>query len=843
MTPYSVSQIHNIANNLRTQNSPDTDPKDTDTLLGLLESTFLNAAKVTFGTRTDTSSNSQFQYSTNQVSINEWFNDRCRKDRDAYHRAKKIFNKTKSPKDYFHLQQISKRYKRTQNKAINKYRDKIKNEIYKQKVSDPQKFWKIFKKKEINDSNVKAEFEELVKHFKSVSYRDEQFKKCTGSCTSTDSRHFQNDNILNDPITDQEILASINKLKNNKSSGDDNIINEYIKESKNIFLATYVELFNNILFSGIYPSAWCTSIIVPIFKNKGDPTAATNYRPISLTSCLSKLFSSVLNERLKLYLQTENIIKDNQGAFMPGTSTTNHVFNLNCLLENAKKIKSKLFCAFLDLSAAYDNIWREGLFLKLLNNGINGPFVKLIKNMYENTKAYVRYNNTISNTFDCNIGIKQGCSLSCLLFAIYLNDLEDYLRINECSGFSVASNSTTPMLKLLILLYADDTVIISDTPKGLNKSLHVFHEYCKAWGLKINNEKSKVLVFGRDSKNYKFTINKETIEKVKTFKYLGTLFTSNCRYIETIKHNIKQASRAAFSISKRSRELNLSPSCQLHILNTVVKPILLYNCEIYSVENTAAIESFYLKCLKRILKVNKSTPTYMIYGETGCPPIKNDITLRTISFFLKTKHSKTKSLSQNLLCSLFDSVESTNQTSKYLNNIEKMLNELPLGFSNLFHHPLPTDMSVKQAINCVKQSIHTQYLLIYKENLENSKRIFYRSIKEQFMFEPYLDILPTNLRVPLTKFRLSNHKLPIEKGRWSNVPPSERICPNCNIIGDEHHYLFECPTVEDARIRNIKSYYYKNSSVYKSQSLFSTRNKRTLIGLAKLVITIMKNTS
>ena len=163
------------------------------------------------------------------------------------------------------------------------------------------------------------------------------------------------------------------------------------------------------------------------FKNKGDPTQAENYRPISLTSCLSKLFSSVLNERLKLYLITDNIINDNQGAFMPGTSTTNHVFNLNCLLEHSKRMKRKLFCAFLDLSAAYDNIWREGLFIKLANNGINGPFLKLIQNMYENTKAYVRYNDTTSTTFACNIGIKQGCSLSCLLFAIYLNDLEDYI--------------------------------------------------------------------------------------------------------------------------------------------------------------------------------------------------------------------------------------------------------------------------------------------------------------------------------------------------------------------------------------------------------------------------------
>ena len=145
----------------------------------------------------------------------------------------------------------------------------------------------------------------------------------------------------------------------------------------------------------------------------------------------------------------------------------------------------------------------------------------------------------------------------------------------------------------------------------------------------------------------------------------------------------------------------------------------------------------------------------------------------------------------------------------------------------------------------MKESINTQYLYTFKEDLETSIRIFYRSIKEKFIFEPYLDLLPTNLRVKLTKFRLSNHKLPIEKGRWFNIPRSERICQKCqnNVIGDEHHYLFECPTVEDARSKFVKPYYCKNPSVYKSQSLFSTKNKSNLLGLAKLVRVIMNNNS
>ena len=352
------------------------------------------------------------------------------------------------------------------------------------------------------------------------------------------------------------------------------------------------------------------------------------------------------------------------------------------------------------------------------------------------------------------------------------------------------------------------------------------------------------MVFGKDRKKYTFTINDEVLQKVKRFKYLGTIFTTNGRYAETIKHNIRQASKAAFSISKRSRELNLSPSCEIHILNTIVKPILLYNCEIFSIENTIAIENFYLRCLKRILKVNKSTPAYMVYGETGCTPIQHDIVLRTLSFFLRTFHNDTNSLSHTLLSSLFNMYDHSQTTSKYLYNIETMLNELPLGFSFLLTDPLPAGVSLKQMIKCIKHNIYNQYMYIYRDTLDTSKKLFYKSIKEKFQFEPYLDILPLNLRVAMTRFRMSNHKLPIETGRWRGIPRNDRICPKCqnNVLGDEHHFLFECPTFLESRSKLMKRYYYNNPSVYKSQSLFISHNKHTLSNLAIFIITLMKQT-
>ena len=103
---------------------------------------------------------------------------------------------------------------------------------------------------------------------------------------------------LDQVFTIEEIKSAIRKLKCGKSADTDGIVNEYIKHSPELFLQLYVKLFNQILTSGKIPKKWLKGIIVPIYKNKGDPRDADNYRGITLVSCLAKLFTSLLNNRL-----------------------------------------------------------------------------------------------------------------------------------------------------------------------------------------------------------------------------------------------------------------------------------------------------------------------------------------------------------------------------------------------------------------------------------------------------------------------------------------------------------------------------------------------------------------
>ena len=145
-------------------------------------------------------------------------------------------------------------------------------------------------------------------------------------------------------------------------------------------------MFNIVLKSGIFPSKWNTTFQVPLYKN-GDPLNCDNYRGISLTSCLGKVFTGLLAERLQNFLTESSKLSPFLAAFRKNHGTNVHIFTLKTLItEYVKRLKSKLFFCFIDFRKAFDGVWREAMFWKLRKLGIGGLFYNVVKNMYSETK-------------------------------------------------------------------------------------------------------------------------------------------------------------------------------------------------------------------------------------------------------------------------------------------------------------------------------------------------------------------------------------------------------------------------------------------------------------------------
>ena len=412
-----------------------------------------------------------------------WFGPACKAARKEYHKAKRMYKSNKNERYKSNLHTQSKIFKKVMNKYIRLYKvDKAKR-LRNMQNKNPKEYWKylnsINKNKKSDKQPTIAQFFE---HYKSINENQTNHDDIAINMDLTDANE-----LLNSHITIDEIRKCINNLKNCKSPGGDNILNEYLKSTKEIFLPVYEALFNKIFDSGILPISWLEGSITPIYKNKGSTADPTNYRPITILSCLGKVFTAVLNNRLIEFVDTYKLLNENQAGFRKDYSTSDHIFVLSSLIEIVKAKKQKLYCAFVDFSQAFDSVWRDGLWCKLLLNSVKGKFLQTIYNMYNNIKSCVKFNNQHSSFFNCNNGVRQGENLSPLMFAMYLNDLESYILSAgvEPINLEYQNNDALLYLKLLILLYADDTVIFSNNEEDFRKSLDAFHEYCLMWKLNV----------------------------------------------------------------------------------------------------------------------------------------------------------------------------------------------------------------------------------------------------------------------------------------------------------------------------------------------------------------------
>ena len=167
-------------------------------------------------------------------------------------------------------------------------------------------------------------------------------------------------------------------------------------------------------------------------------------------------------------------------------------------------------------------IWRRALIEKLRKIGINGHFLQVIESIYNTTTNSLIYNDSLTPKFISNIGVKQGDTLSTILFNLYINDLPNIFSFDGNDPIVVGH---TP---INCLIYADDLVIMSTSAEGLQQCLNKLATYCNKWKLQVNLKKTKVILFNRQGsliKKHSFLFKSNNIEVTKQHKYLG--FMSN----------------------------------------------------------------------------------------------------------------------------------------------------------------------------------------------------------------------------------------------------------------------------------------------------------------------------
>ena len=161
-----------------------------------------------------------------------------------------------------------------------------------------------------------------------------------------------------------------------------------------------------------------------------------------------------------------------------------------------------------------------------------------------------------------------------------------------------------------MLLYEDDTVLISESAEDLQVSLNAFEQYCTKWKLTVNIDKTKVVIFskGRLSTKYNFHFQDVPLDIVKEYKYLGIFLSKSGPFFSTKKYIANQAKRATYSLINKVRNLSLPVDLQRELFEKKGKPILLYGCEIWGFGNIDVIEQVQLRFFKYLFNLKTTTP-------------------------------------------------------------------------------------------------------------------------------------------------------------------------------------------------------------------------------------------
>ena len=205
-----------------------------------------------------------------------------------------------------------------------------------------------------------------------------------------------------------------------------------------------------------------------------------------------KVFTFILNNRLSVWCEENQVIDESQAGFRKQYSTIDNIFTLTSVVQKyLSRPGGRFYCIFIDFSKAFDSIQHELLWNTLRRKSISGRFLKVLQSLYKNLKACIRVDDGLSNFFNCNVGTRQGCLISPLIFCLFINDLVDYMKAKFPNGVFINAN----ICDLYALMYADDISSMSDTAIQLQRQINCISQYCNEVKMQINLDKTKIIVF------------------------------------------------------------------------------------------------------------------------------------------------------------------------------------------------------------------------------------------------------------------------------------------------------------------------------------------------------------
>ena len=435
-------------------------------------------------------------------------------------------------------------------------------------------------------------------------------------------------------VTENEVLKVINKLQSKETKDVDGISSKILKKISNALHKPITTIINQSLHTGIFPNKLKIAKVLPIYKgNDLDINVMSNYRPISILPCISKVFEKIVFNQLYEYFTQNKLFSTSQYGFRDGHSTE------FAILETTNRIHDYLnnglnpIAVYMDLSKAFDTINHEILLSKLNKYGVSNIELNWFSNYLANRFQYVSYNNYDSSLKQITTGVPQGSILGPLLFIIYINDLPSISDLN-------------------IIQYADDTCLLipfkntvdenllKTKSNQMNDKLNVIYEWLSANRLSLNINKTKCTIFHYKQKIINalpdIQINNIKLSFVKQYKFLGVFMDDNLSW----EFQVNQVSNKISKLNGLlSRLRHFFPKRILKIIyNSLILSILNYGILCWGFGSCERIKILQKKAIRNVNHSPYNAHTLPICKQLNVLLFDDLFDLACLKFFYKYKN-------------------------------------------------------------------------------------------------------------------------------------------------------------------------------------------------------------
>jgi len=420
-------------------------------------------------------------------------------------------------------------------------------------------------------------------------------------------------------ITEKKMDTVIRKLKNGKAGGLDKVVNEQIKYGPTELWEELRSAMNQILEDHKIPEDWKQSMVYMIHK-KDDTNDPDKYRGITLAATAYKIMAKILTKRIMQATMKTQLIHEAQGVAKTGQAVYNEARTLHNIIEDANQNKREIHVCYVDLTKVYDMIEHTALREVLTQTGLDENLIALIMDM--NTENSTVINTDFGNTDPVQIqrGIRQGCPLSPLLFCLYIEPLLRWIW-DQHNGYRM---SQEPEVKIPMLAYMDDLVILTETREEMAQILGKLGQYTREYGIQVSDKST--YTYKEDTTNRHQRQNKQQqqeppeiqgqrikmIEPQEAYKYLG--YWTNL--IGTWEKHKQEAEEKHNKTCNMITTFGADPRILQKVVNVAINTPLEYGFHSvpYKKAELQRLEVKNKQLVKRIWQVSKQCPTSMVFG-------------------------------------------------------------------------------------------------------------------------------------------------------------------------------------------------------------------------------------